>query len=240
MKCKICGFRENEPNEEVCQQCGEPFSPNAGFSAPLEGDRQSGVDPSNRESDSQETRLGSGVEDRELTRKTVLGRTDENPNLKMDQTEQHCPNCGYLLRQGQTTCPNCNMVEPDLPKAQKAYSITSSTQGNTHTRRIEEFTPAVQGPTVRLEPVNGPHLPVIESREFPLTLKRKDFDPQDDSISAASHFSVFKEEVTGEWKVRNEATNQALFLQVEKETPIHSGAVILIGQHKLYRLIIED
>jgi hypothetical protein len=242
MKCLVCGFSDNREGDTQCRHCGNPLAAieavNKTVIQPI-GDQKDPQPGAGK--DEQKTRVGSGREERDITRRTVIGRSDGQAEPVLETLPRHCPSCNYLLRIGQDTCPSCSPAASAVSDSPIAVPhITSPVPSGKLTRRMEEFVPAFKGPSVRLEPVNSPDHPVLETRDFPLKVGRQELDPKDDSISSSGHLVLYQEEGTGAWKLRNQASNKALFVQVEGDVPVHSGTVILVGQHRLFRIVIQD
>lgn len=238
----VCGFADNLEGDTHCRHCGNRLAAieaaNKTVIQPI-GDRQDSQPGAGK--DEQKTRVGSGHEGRDITRRTVIGRSDEPVESVSETVPRHCPSCNYLLRIGQDTCPSCSPAASAVSDSPiPVPHITSPVPSGNPTRRLEDFVPVVKGPSVRLEPVNSPDHPVLESRDFPLKVGRQELDPKDDSISSSGHLVLYQEKGTGTWKLRNQASNKALFVQVEGDVPVHSGTVILVGQHRLFRIVIQD
>lgn len=213
--CKECGFEGNAADAVQCRACQQPLSREAG--AP------------------KHTQLSTGPVATDRTPATRLGRQTEDAPIS-GRAQATCPKCHYPIQEGFSTCPECghSSATPRMPE-QKVEAQNQIEQPLKATRNMHDFLQAGLTPDFRLEPLNHRKLPPLESRNGELRAGRKDIDPQDNSISSAEHFRIYLDKSTGEWKLENSSSNQALFVQVQGTVTLQPGMVIQVGQFKLFQ-----
>lgn len=222
MKCTVCGFEENLAHAAVCKQCGAAFQ---GASA-IE--------------DNKKTTLSLGQDPHAVTKYTVLGKQSGALEQPSNSEGRHCAHCGYQMRKGLDLCPNCGFEHTSSVGNAVVPEQKSTTRVGPKTKRIEEFTGESGGPRISLIPINSKKASSLETYGQELVLDRGKVDETDDTISTSPHLRIYFDEEMKEWRLENAATNKAVFIQVEGTVSIRPGAVIQVGQNKLFQFKIEE
>lgn len=230
-KCQVCGFALSDGHLASCPQCGESTS---------------AVGTGTEGKDLKKTVPDSGSLGFAMTNHTVLGRQAGGEGGTGSSASTSCTSCGYPLREGSLTCPGCGSatgsatgeesasVSADRPAPVPPAAVRPAT------RRLDDFQAGPGRPSIRLVPINRPERESLESDQQEWVLSRKDIDPSDDSISAQAHVEIRRDPDTGQWLLHNAGSNKALFVQVQGDLPLSQDMVILIGQHRLYRVSLDE
>lgn len=222
MKCKVCGFDEKLPLESVCKQCG----------AALGG--------SSLTDEHKKTALNIGQEPLQVTKYTVLGKQSGAREEYQDLDMPHCMKCDYPMRNGVAVCPNCGYEHDSSSRHAVEAGPERSTRVAPKTKRIEDFSSEHAGPKISLVPMNSKKASILSTYDEELILSRDKVDGADDTISSLNHLRIYRDQATSEWRLENTATNKAVFIQVNGAVSIEPGAVIQVGQNKLFQFRVEE
>jgi len=174
----------------------------------------------------------------------------------------NCNKCGYKNKAGSKTCEKCKaslasvsnpfelIQEEDKTTyyncSQCAYLLPDSKKvctkcGYNHIQKMEErkktipfasFQYKATTSGMKLTPLNFEGEPISRKGETNM-LSRDDIDSQDMTISSQNHVEFKK--MDGKWYIENGSSNNAVFLQVTRNTVIESGSIIILGQSKVFK-----
>ena len=212
-RCYECGWSNNPMDATKCVKCGAELD------------------------DSSVERISfQGVEKKEVSnnsKKTVIGIVSEenaldfnNPTLKKENLiDGDCPSCGYTLRPGSLTCPNCG---EDVNKIHKNIKKTMMFGDAEFNQVITESY------SMSLIDTSGRKV------EFDLdhtekNIGRKDIDDNNMSISSShANFSVNN----GKLNLEDTSSNNMTFVQVKAKTEVNDGDIIILG-NQMFKVKLE-
>lgn len=227
MRCKNCGW-ENPNSATVCEKCNLPLD--SSFA------EQSYASPISTGRDLKKTVLESDV----FANPMGGSANQEVPTV--------CPKCGYPLRPGSTSCPNCNfqiqVSQPALksqPTVLDAVSVASSASSissiNQHKRPVysETVNPYLETvevtPSFTLSPVSRinekKHLEPISFEGESVMLNRDNTETDNTTISSASQATITC--VDDKWFIKDSSGQGTTFVKALNEIEIKDGDVILLG-----------
>lgn len=220
--CTVCGYKENTDISEVCPKCKSTLNV-----------------PSKVE---KKTVIGAGYPANRLATKNTL---ISNANAIDYTTSQlNCSNCNYPLRVGEAVCPSCgnehlnsSTISDNFNSPILIPKLMHPNPKSKTTKRLEDFSLEAEIPVIKLKPLNNKRLTELESSQGILEASRETIDSNDESLSSKNHIVIqFKD---GKWFISNQATNKAVFVQVNKEVELNNDDLILLGEKKYYKVIIE-
>lgn len=221
MKCAECGF-QNSQDAMQCTHCGSMM--NAGV-------------PIDRKKDEKRTQLGQGVPEGEMIGETIVDRDYFERGISGQDTLE-CRKCKYIMRTGSVICPNCN--ERVGQNTRNSGSNSPSSTSHKKTKKLEDFLVEAPLPSMDMVPMHNTNLPKFEDIVNEINISREDVDTNDMSLSSSSHILITYDQKSETWYLENTASNQAVFVQVNGKIPITSDMVVLLGQSKLYQLVIHQ
>ena len=221
MKCSECGF-QNSQNVTLCSHCGTVLN----F-----------AESESRTKEDKRTQLGQGTSERDLVSQTIVDKSYFEHGI-IDKALKECEKCKYIMRTGAIVCPNCD--ESVIPKAIDSEPNTHSALSQKRTKKMEDFLVDSPTPLLHMLPLHNSHLPAFENIDKELNISRDDVDKGDMSLSSTNHIQITYDQESETWYLENTASNQAVFIQVNGKIPITPDMVVLLGQSKLYRLVIKQ
>ena len=216
VKCGVCGFL-NEKGTQTCITCGGDISPST--------------------SDFKKTIISNGPNARMNTKNTII--SNFNHGIEKLSEPNHCGQCGYPIMPGANVCPACghsNGDDRNIDSSSSPSLVKSS--GTKSTKRLDDFAKEEEVPILKLIPLNSKKTNVLSSTEGSIRVSREDLDVMDESISAKQHLAI--DYINGAWYLKNLATNQAVFIQVNDKVQLSNNQILLVGEKKLFRVVIEN
>ena len=152
----------------------------------------------------------------------------ENPfKLNFDKQNEKkykkCIACNYLMAETLDICPNCNF--------DNSGKVVESPKDRTISFDQFHYSKDVG---FKLMPHNSDGK-FLNFKGESIVLNRENVGPQDMSISGDNHAVISK--VDGRWYIENKSSNEATFIRVEGRVEIKDGAVIILGQSKVFTFL---
>ena len=224
-RCNECGWSNNPMDATKCVKCGAELD------------------------DSSEERISfQGVENKEVSndsKKTVIGRVSDekpldsnNPTLKKENLiDGDCPSCGYTLRPGALTCPNCGEAVNKVEKDNIKDIIMDKPKDKKKTMMFgdAEFNQVItESYSMSLTETSGKKVEFnIDGTDK--NIGRKDIDENNMSISSShATFSVNK----GKLNIEDTSSNNMTFVKAKGKTEVNDGDVIILG-NQMFKVKFE-
>ena len=221
-KCKECSYEQDILGNSPCPRCGgTEFIVNT-----LKEVRtvKSSI------SDNTSENMRKTIKDSDFK---GMGESLKESNLN-NSSFKNCPRCNYLNSGQVNICPNCNYeLKANASISEKQFKNTVKISEFASLDKVDnDFVVELKPVSADLETIT---ISMIENQAH--TMSRKDFDVSDESISSNPHLELNL--VNGKVIIKNIATNQALFKQVNNEVVIENNDIILIGRNKFYKIVIK-
>jgi predicted component of type VI protein secretion system len=95
----------------------------------------------------------------------------------------------------------------------------------------------IKSNSITLEPINFDGK-IIEITDNDHSIDRSDFSDQDKSISKKDHFQIIQE--GNKFILKNNSSNGYCFLQIENQTEVKNGDLLILGaKNKVFKIIIK-
>lgn len=206
MRCTECGF-SNDASAKICIKCGTKLT--ASVDAPQKPDAPKGGNPT----------IKGGQSDQPYWDAPGVS---ESVGEKSSKSTQKCEKCGHYPlvydSKRNLTCPNCGFgiqtefqKEPISSKSPKTMPLSKI---NLAAGKGFKLTEIQSGKT-------------LSFKEDRVTLNRGNVDSENPTISANLHAEIYFE--NGSWKITDQSSNHATFIQVNGAMSIPNGATLMIG-----------
>jgi len=152
----------------------------------------------------------------------------ENPfKLNFDKQNEKkykkCTACSYLMAETLDVCPNCNF--------DSSAKVVEAPKNKTISFDQFQYSKDIG---FKLMPHNSDGQ-LINFKGETSVLNRENVGPEDMSISGENHAIISN--VDGKWYIENRSSNEATFIRVDGKIEISDGAVIILGQSKVYTFL---
>ncbi len=205
MRCNNCGW-ENPNTNTHCEKCNAPLS---------------GAAQGNR------PHMEAAPLNKTINEAAVFGGQQpiEQQPTASEAVVQKCPDCGYPLRPGTSSCPQCG-------KAVKAEK--PSTPAANHSGTINPWVQVTPQIRCTLTPVRQSS---EEADPAPLsfkgdahTLNRANLDVENQTITSQTQAELTCEK--GTWYIQDRSTQHTTFIHAAERTALHDGDIVLMGNRQ--------
>lgn len=208
MRCTNCGW-ENPEGTQRCEKCNSPL-----VGAPV-------YEP-------------KAEEPRQDLKSTV--REVQEP-IEIKSKENICPECGFPLREGTLSCPNCGKelgsqaVGPAAPFVAPAPAAGFAAK---YGATVNPWSNPMAGKTFKLQPVawdNEPgEIPAMTYAGTVVGLNRDNTDPTNNSITSKTQAEITNE--NGKWFIEDKSAQQSTFIHAGRKIELADGDVIILGNRR--------
>ena len=153
-----------------------------------------------------------------------------------------CPECGYPMRAGNQSCPNCGRSFGD-----EKINLAKEPNRETPKKPAEDqklATGQTVNPWAKIEPENEPEptcsltliakddetldvLPILQYTGSLIELNRSNTEPANQTITSKVQAELCFED--GKWYISNKSAMKTTFIQVGEKKEISRGDVIVLG-----------
>jgi hypothetical protein len=220
MRCNNCGW-VNPVDAQFCSKCNSKLA--AGPDSGTRQDGNAGI-PLNK------TMKGDSPSLPYYDTPPVPGEGQRAGNMG-PEVSLKCRNCGYPLREGATTCPNCHLA------VDEAHSIHVKPSGNgipgagIH-GTIDPYA-GHKPPRFFLLPYSGDEESNETKLEFSghdIVLNRDNLHPGNMTITSGEQAKLREE--NGKWFIVDKSSKKTTFKQVGEEIEIKKGDILLMGDRR--------
>ena len=214
MRCNNCGW-ENLGGNSKCEKCGTVLS----------GSIPQGHERVYDESSSREFNPNKTVRENE-----AFGNVQQNTQ----ESESICPKCGYPIREGDQSCPNCNhSANAESPRQQTRRDFNPSEKKKTG-GTIPWWEMAGNAPACTLtilprenEKINQTELN-FNGDEIILT--RDNTEPNNQTITSGEQAMLTYE--NNKWYIQDKSSLKTTYIHAGEKREIQSGDVIVLGSRR--------
>ena len=204
MRCTNCGW-ENPEGAQRCEKCNSPIA-----GAPANEQR---------------------IEEPRQDIKSTIREMQEP--VQVQSRDNSCPECGFPIREGATSCPNCgkSFVKPAAPFIAPApMAGVASKYGAT----VNPWSNPTAGKTFKLQPVaweNEPgEIPAMTYTGEVVALNRENTEPANNTITSKTQAEISSE--NGKWFIEDKSAQQSTFVHAGRKIELTDGDVIILGNRR--------
>ena len=153
--------------------------------------------------------------------------------IELKEKGDVCPQCGFPIREGSTSCPNCGKVfsKPGAPFIAPApMAGVASKYGAT----VNPWSNPTAGKTFRLQPVAWDNeqgdLPAMTYTGDIVGLNRENTDPSNNTITSKTQAEITSE--NGKWFIEDKSAQQSTFVHAGRKVELVDGDVIILGNRR--------
>lgn len=192
--------------------------------------------------------LDTGIQQEDITREKEQNITGSYPDFR-NKTEMYTPKGNFSGENNKTIAQK---DEDNVTSNDKNVNVTIRENFNNLNSYNDNFDIPASGVVesneikskVRLEAIflgqdSGQKMVVnIPDNDSGISLNREMIDDEDNTISGDQHALIFKDE--NSWKIKNMASNKAVFIQVNDTSTLKNGDIIMLGGDKFYLFLDES
>lgn len=215
MRCQNCGW-ENTENTSKCEKCNSYM--------------KNDVQYKNLDNSENPTIIGENNIHETISEKQFFS------DLKNDNSNQTCPQCGYPYVVGTKKCPNCdynledksNTSLPNSPREQNRLRDTVMGGpiiggiANNHEHFCTLRRIAWDKETITYNPESYTGEIII--------LNRSNTDPNNHTITSKEQAVLTYEK--GNWYIENQSDHKSTFIRVTGKTKLNNGDIIVLGNRE--------